>query len=118
MYVKLLNQAGTGDRIYRTGGETVELGSAAWSLHHGPPPHEAELQALLDRIGHHADVYDQTLIDSQPFGYKDGNKDQPFWKLRWARFRQADADAVRLVISTGPIFVLGDNGKTIDRTPN
>jgi hypothetical protein len=111
MYVKLIDQRGP-TRLYRAGGETVESGAVTWR---DSDPSEATLEDLLARIGSHADVYDRTLISTDPAGYEDGDRDKPFWRLRWARFQQVDADAVRLVICSGPIFVLGDNGKTIDR---
>lgn len=116
MYVKVIDQRGP-SRIYRMGGEAVDIGSVPWWLHDGPPPHEADLSDLIKHIGRAADTYDRTLIYEEPYGYKGGDHDSPFWKLRWAVFQKAESDETRMVISTGPIFVLGDNGKTIDRTP-
>jgi hypothetical protein len=114
MYVKCINQTGDGDRIYDAG-DSVEFGSVPWwpDNQGGVFPKDAKLKDLTDRIGVSADSYDFTLIHPEPFGYKDGDRDRPFWKLRWAKFE--DADGVKLVVGTGPMFIVGDNGKTIDR---
>lgn len=111
MYVKMIDQSGP-SRIYQAGGETVEHGTVHWP---DSNPNDATLEVLVAKIGKAADVYDRTLIYSEPFGYQDGDMARPFWRIHWARFQQVDADAIRMVMCTGPLYVLGDNGKTIDR---
>lgn len=107
MYVKLV---GYPDTIYEAGEGAVELGSVPFDS----DPVDANLADLLGRVGSHADVYDRTKLEHDPAGYRDGDKDRPFWKIRWARFRQPSADAVKMVMSTSAIYVLSDTGKTID----
>ena len=119
MYLKLINQRGDGDRIIEIG-TSVELGSVPYwpDRDGGPaslPPTQVGLDLLIERIGVEADSWDRTLIYEEPFGYKDGEIDDPFWKLRWARY---DTDeGIKVVVNTGSIYLLGETGKTIDRTP-
>lgn len=111
MYVKLIGQ-GSPDRLYQTGGDHIEYGSVPWWK---PDPSQAPSDELMDAIGMGADVIDRTLISSDPYGYKDGDQARPFWKLRWARFQQVGTEEIKLVICTGPIYIMGDNGKTIEK---
>lgn len=121
MYVKVVplvgeapeKRLGDGAVIYSTGTEPVTTGR----LFLTDDPAGNYVKAL----GIPQDAWWLEVLDSEgPTGhYSDGNASNPCWDLRYAWWwEDNDSAAGRVahwVVTGGRIFILGDDGKTIDR---
>jgi len=113
MYVKALsneqNHTATTYQVDPT--SAVEFGDA----HIHVDPSELSWEELMEQIGVATESMDRDNVDSSPYGFVDGFQDQPWWNVRWVRFRRPGDPHTFMVAATTPIYLLDDTGKTIDR---
>lgn len=114
MYVKILDDAHSRSAVLYTSDPAQPLHFGKKRLDADPSEVSAAVMMELLEVG--ADSFDLTNVTSAYTGVTDrGQTGEPFWDVNWVRFHKTGDDMVHLVASTGPIYVLDESGKTIDR---
>lgn len=108
MYVKVTHYDDTKTSIFEVDGEII-------TGHHFATDEKPDAQAVLGFD--HWDFSASWLASDGPTGrYEDGTGKigGDCWEYRYAWWRNGEG-LVHAVITSGRIYLLGDNGKTIDR---